>query len=435
MSINRRSFIKAVGVTAASGILGVPCIALGASKKVVVIGGGAGGATAARYLKRADPAINVTLIEANKHYYTGFFSNEVLGGHRSMDSIKFGYDGLAKLGINVVHDRVIGIDQHKRFVATQDDNHYSYDRCIISPGIDYRWEEIEGYNEKIAEEKIPHAWDAGAQTVLLRKQLEAMKDGGTVLITSPVNPFRCSPGPYERASQIAQYFKHHKPRSKVIILDTKPDFAKRNLYMQGWEKFYGYGTDNTLIEWLAGPTNRVEELRVNERVLVNEWGDKFKGDVINIIPPQKAGKLAQIAGLVKTSGRDAGWCPVDLKTFESSIHPGIHVIGDAAQAFSLPKSAYTATSQAKVCAAAVAAMLKGEEPGTPSYLNACYSIIAEDWGVSVASVYRLSEDGKSIDVVKNSGGVTPMDASPEQHKREAHYAQSWYVNITREMFG
>jgi len=430
MKISRRDFIKTSGAVSAFSMLGMPYIALGAGKKVVVIGGGTGGATAAKYLKRADPSIEVTLIEANKHYFTGYMSNEVLSGERTMESIRFGYEGLSKHGVKIVHDRVTAIDPVKKSVTTKGGQTFSYDRCVVAPGIDYRWDAIEGYDAAVAG-KIPHAWDAGPQTVTLRKQLEAMKDGGTVLITAPPNPFRCPPGPYERASQFAMYLKDHKPKSKVIILDTKQAFSKQGLYMQAWEKFYGYGTDNALIEWLPGPDNQIVEVRAGEKVLINDFGDEFKGDVINVIPPQKAGKIAQIAGLTD----DSGWCPINKKTFESSIHKSIHVIGDAAIASNMPKSGYAANTQAKVCAAAIAALLKGQEPGTAAYTNTCYSIVAHDYGISVAMVYQLSEDGMTIAGVKGAGGLTPMDATMEQHKREAEYFHSWYTNITGDIFG
>jgi len=429
MKINRRDFIKTAGVASAVGMVGMPFIALGAGKKVVVVGGGTGGATAAKHLKRADPSIEVTLIEANKHHFTGYMSNEVVSGERTMDSIKFGYNGLTKHGINVVHDRVTGIDPVKKSVTTMGGQTFAYDRCVVSPGIDFRWDTIEGYDSHVAE-KIPHAWNAGPQTVILRKQLEAMKDGGTVLIAAPPNPFRCPPGPYERASQIAMYLQHHKPKSKVIILDAKTKFSKKPLFIQAWKKFYGYDTDNALIEWMPGPENKIIGVNVKDGILFNEFDDEIKGDVINIIPAQKAGKIAAIAGLADESG----WCSVNKKTFESTIHPGIHVIGDATTTM-MPKSAYAANSQAKVCAAAVAAMLKGAEPGTASYVNTCYSIIAKDWGISVADVYRLSEDGKTITPVKGAGGLTPIDASPEDHKREVLYAHSWFTNITGDAFG
>jgi sulfide dehydrogenase [flavocytochrome c] flavoprotein subunit len=419
MKITRRGFIKAAGAATAVGIAGAPYIALGASKKVVVVGGGTGGATAAKYLKRADPSIDVTLIEANQHYYTCYMSNEVLSGDRTIDSIKFGYTGLAQHGVNVVNDVVTGIDAEKKTVSTQGGKTFPYDRRIVAPGIDFKWEAIEGYDEAIAE-KIPHAWKAGPQTVLLRKQLEAMKDGGTVVIAPPPNPFRCPPGPYERASQIAHYLKQHKP---------KYTFSKQGLFTAAWKKMYGYGTDNSLISWVNGAGGgKIESVDAGEMTIQAEV-ESYKADVINIIPPQKAGKIAFAAGLTKDD-----WCPIDKKTFESTIHKGIHVIGDAAIATKMPKSGYAANSQGKVAAAAVAALLNGQEPGTPSYVNTCYSIAGENYGFSVAAVYRLSADGQSIDGVAGSGGLTPADASAETHAREVEYAYSWFANITNDIF-
>lgn len=428
MKISRRRFIQAAGAVTATGAIGVPYIALGATKKVVVVGGGTGGATAAKYIRLADPGVEVTLIEANKDYYTCYLSNEVLGGARDMDSIKFGYTGLGKHGVKVVHDTVTGIDTGAKKVTTKGGQSFSYDRCVVAPGVSLKYDTIEGYDEAVAED-IPHAWKAGSQTVTLRKQLEAMEDGGTVVITAPPNPFRCPPGPYERASQIAHYLIKHKPKSKVIILDSKQKFSKQGLFIQGWEKFYGYGTDKSMIEWQPGPDAAVSEINAAERTAITGFGDEVKADVLNVIPAQMAGKIAADAGLTN----DGGWCPIDLGTFESTLHKGIHVIGDASIAKGMPKSGYAANSEAKVCAVAVVAMLNGQEPGTPSYVNTCYSIIAEDYGISVAAVYRLAKDGSKI--TKVSGGLTPKDASDEMHKREVGYAYSWFNNITSDIFG
>ena len=428
-TFNRRRFIQAAGVGAAAGVAGMPNVVLGAAKKVVVVGGGPGGATAARYLKLIDPGIEVTLIEANKTYHTCFMSNEVLGGGRSIESIAFGYDGLKKAGINVVHDMVTAIDAGKKTVTTKGGQTFAYDRCIVSPGIDFRWETIEGYDAAAAE-KIPHAYKAGPQTVLLRKQLEAMKDGGTVVLCPPPNPFRCPPGPYERASQIAMYLKKHKPKSKVVILDPKPKFSKMGLFTSAWKKFYGYGTDNAMIAWHGAQEEAgVVKVDVAGKAVTTKFGETVKGDVINVIPAQKAGAIAHAAGLAN----DSGWCPVDLHTFESTIHKGIHVIGDASIAKGMPKSGYAANSEAKVCAHSVAALLNGKEPPVPSYVNTCYSIAAEDHGFSVAAVYRLAKDGSKI--TKVSGGLTPKDAPPEVFKREMVYAHSWFNNITKDIFG
>ena len=429
MNLNRRDFVKTAGVATAVGMIGVPHLALGAGKKVVVVGGGTAGATAAKYLKMADASIEVTIIEPNEHYYTCYLSNEVLSGDRSLDSIKQGYAGLKARGIQVVQAAAEMIDPAAKVVRAGGQD-YPFDRCIVAPGVELVYDKIEGYSEEAAQ-TLTHAWKAGEQTGILRAQLEAMADGGTVVIVAPPNPFRCPPGPYERASQIAHYFTQHKPKSKVIILDAKQKFSKQGLFVQGWEKFYGYGTANSLIEWQPGPDAAVVKVDAGEMVAVTSFGDEIKGDVINVIPPQRAGKIAQVSDLAD----DSGWCPVNKKTFESSRHPGIHVIGDACIATAMPKSGYAANSQGKVAAAAVAALLKGEEPGTPSYVNTCYSIIAKDWGVSVAAVYRLSEDGGTIESVKDSGGLTPMDASAEAHRREVEYAYSWYDNIVFDIFG
>lgn len=422
--ITRRNFLKVAGGTAAVGTLGLPHIAFGASKKVVVVGGGIGGATVAKYLRRADSSIEVTLIEPNKHYYTCFMSNEVLGGERTMDSIKFDYSGLAKHGVTVVNDTVTGIDAAARKVTTAGGQTFAYDRCVVSPGVDFKWDAIGGYDEKVAE-SIPHAWKAGPQTVTLHKQLLDMKDGGTVIIAPPENPFRCPPGPYERASQIANYLKKHKPKSKVLILDAKDKFSKQGLFMAGWKKHYG-----DMIEWVSAANGgKIESLDAGSHTLQGAV-DKFKGDVINIIPPQKAGKIAHMAGLVN----EKGWCPINQGTFESTIHANIHVIGDASIAGAMPKSGYSANSQAKVCAAAVAALLNGMEAPVPAYVNTCYSLITPEHGISVAAVYQLGADG-AIAGVKGAGGLTPADASDEMLKREVAYAHSWFKNITADTFG
>ncbi|HIP94548.1 MAG TPA: cytochrome C [Leucothrix sp.] len=428
MSINnsRRRFVQSLGAVTASGIfIGAPSLAFGASKKVVVVGGGTAGATAARYLKMADPSVDVTIIEANKDYFTCYLSNEVLSGERTLDSLKHGYSGLEKEGIKTVIDYVTGIDAKAKKVTTKSGASFDYDRCIVAPGIDFKWDTIEGYDAATAE-KIPHAWKAGPQTTTFRKQLVDMKDGGTVIIAAPPNPFRCPPGPPERVCQIAMYLQKEKPKSKVIYVDPKKKFSKYGLFMQGWKKFYGFGTDNSLIDYIK--SDGIAKLDAGGMSITTASGKTIKGDVINVIPAQKAGKVAKVAGL--TNEKD--WCPIDLGTFESTIHKGIHIIGDAAVAKGMPKSGYAANSQAKVCAAAVAAMLNGKEPGTPAYVNTCYSVIAKDWGISVAAVYRLAEDRSKI--IKMSGGLTPMDASDEHHKRAVGNAYSWLNNITSDIF-
>jgi sulfide dehydrogenase [flavocytochrome c] flavoprotein chain len=429
MKLNRRDFVKVAGAATAVGLVGAPHLALGASQKVVIVGGGTAGATAAKYIKMADSSVDVTIIEPNQEYITCYLSNEVIGGDRAFDTLKVGYDGLKAHGINVVHEMATGIDAEKKVVKTAGGTEFGYDRCIVAPGIEILFDKVEGYSEEAAQ-KLPHAWKAGEQTQILRKQLEDMADGGVVLISAPANPFRCPPGPYERASQIAYYLKSHKPKSKVIILDAKQAFSKQGLFTKAWERLYGFGTDNALIEWLPGPDSAVTEVKADEMTVVTGFGDDIEGAVINIIPPQRAGEIAQTAGLAD----DSGWCPVDPRSFESKLHTGIHVIGDACIAGAMPKSAYAANSQAKVAAAAVVAMLKGEEPGTPSYVNTCYSIVGTDYGISVAGVYKLAEDG-TIKDVEGAGGVTPADAPDWALAREVQYAYSWYKNIVTDSFG
>jgi sulfide dehydrogenase [flavocytochrome c] flavoprotein subunit len=439
MKINRRDFVKVAGAATAVGLVGAPHLALGATQKVVIVGGGTGGATAAKYIKMADSSIDVTVIEPNKEYITCYLSNEVLGGERTLDSLKVGYDGLKAHGINLVHDTATGIDAEKKVVKTAGGTEFGFDRCIVAPGVQLLYDKVEGYSEE-ASQKLPHAWKAGEQTMILRKQLEDMADGGVVVISAPANPFRCPPGPYERASQIAHYFKANKPKSKVIILDAKQAFSKQGLFTKAWERLYGYGTDNALIEWRPGPDAAVASVNVDDMTVETGFGDEIKAAVINIIPPQRAGEIAQVSGLAD----EGGWCPVDPKSFESKLQPGVHVIGDACIAGAMPKSAYAANSQAKVAAAAVVAILKGEEPGTPSYVNTCYSIVGTDYGISVAGVYRLSADGSAIEDVKftgedgkevTAGGVTPADAPDWALAREVQYAYSWYKNIVGDSFG
>ena len=429
MKMNRRDFVKATGTAAAVALVGFPHIARADAKKVVVVGGGTGGATAAKYIKRIDPAIDVTIVEPNKTYFTCYFSNEVIVGERDMKSIEVGYGDLEKLGIKMVFDSAEAIDGAAKTVKTKGGQSLSFDRCVVSPGIELLYDKIAGYSAEAAE-KLPHAWKAGPQTVLLKKQIEDMKDGGVVAIIAPPNPFRCPPGPYERASLIAHYLQKHKPKSKVVIIDSKGKFSKQGLFIQGWKKFYGFETDKALSDWRADPDGKLPSVDVKAMtVTYGSMDDELKADVINVIPPQRAGKIAVDSGLTD----DSGWCPVDGRSFESKKVPSVHVIGDACIAGAMPKSGYAANSQAKVCAAAVVALLKGGEVGVPSFVNTCYSLIAPEWAISVAEVYKLGADGK-IAEVPGSGGLTPMDASPEAHAREVQYAYSWYTNIVNDIF-
>ncbi len=379
--ITRRDFVYSVGALgAATSVLGWP--ALGQAKtaggRVVVIGGGFGGASCAKYLRRLSADIDVTLVERDLKFMTCPFSNAVLGGLYDMDFITHDYKALRDdHGVRVVHDSAVDIDPDARKVRLDCGSQLAYDRLVVSPGIDFQWDEIEGYDEA-ASKAMPHAWKAGKQTKLLRKQLEAMPDGGTVIIAAPANPFRCPPGPYERASLIAHYLKHNKPRSKILIFDAKPKFSKQPLFEQGWEALYP-----GMIEWI-GETDggAIEGVDVKAMTVNPTFGEPTRGDVVNVIPPQKAGAIAEVAGLTD----DNGWCPIDQGTFESRLQKHVHVIGDAATAAPMPKSGFAASSQGKVCATAIVASLSGRELPAPSLVNTCYSLVGPDYGISVAAV-------------------------------------------------
>jgi sulfide dehydrogenase [flavocytochrome c] flavoprotein subunit len=423
-AFSRRDFIKGLAAIGGLGLAPLPVNArLFPGGRVVVVGGGYGGATAAKYLRMTDPRIAVTLIEKNKEFVSCALSNEVLAGERDIDSLTFDYTSLANhYGVRVVHDRVIDVDPIKQTVITESGQIHDYDRLIMSPGIRFRTDGIDGYDEA-AVESMPHAWKAGPQTVLLRRQLEAMRDGGTVYIVAPRTPYRCPPGPYERASLIAHYLKQEKPKSKVIILDAKNAFPKQALFQQGWDQHYP-----GMIEWVSAANDGVvTAIDSGTRTLITEF-DEHRGDVVNFIPPQEACKIAHRAGLAD----DTGWCPVDQSTFESRIHHKIHVIGDSCIAGSMPKSGYSANTQAKACAAAVAALLNDNAPPPVSFINTCYSLITPEHGISVSAVYRVV-DGRIVPI-EGAGGVSPMDATEWERRMEADYARSWFDNIASDIF-
>lgn len=422
--INRREFVGLLGGAAMVGATGLPGVArAGGKARVVVIGGGYGGGTAAKYLRMYNPDIAVTMVDKGKQFISCPLSNEVLAGDRTMDSLTIGFDGLAAHGVTVVNDEATEVDAAAKKVKLASGKSLDYDFVVVSPGVSFKWGEIEGYDEAAAE-YMPHAWKAGPQTVLLRKKLEAMADGGTVFISAPPNPFRCPPGPYERAAQIAHYFKHHKPKSKIIILDAKTKFSKQGLFQAGWKANYG-----DMISWVSGAEDgKVLGVDAEKGILMTEFSE-HKADVATIIPPQMAGAVARNSGLAD----DSGWCPVNQKNFESTLHKDVFVIGDSCIAGAMPKSGYAANSQGKVVAAMIAARVSGGAEPDPSYVNTCYSLLTPDYGISVAAVYQL-KDGAIVSA-PNSGGISPGDASLATRKREAMYAYSWYRNIVGDIWG
>ena len=417
----RRSVVQMLGVGPLAPLF-APALLAQAAPRVVVIGGGFAGATCAREVKRQLANATVTLVEPNATFTACPFSNAVIAGLRDIEAQRFGYDRIKRAGIAVAQQAATGVDPRARRVALADNSTLDYDRLVVASGIDLRFDALPGYDERAAE-IMPHAWKAGDQTLLLRRQLEAMEDGGTVIISAPANPFRCPPGPYERASLIAYYLKTKKPRSKLLILDAKDAFSKQRLFENAWKALYPN------LEWVSlSAGGKVTSVDPATKTFATEFGD-HKADVGNVIPPQRAGRIAEAAGIADRSG----WCPIDPVTFESKQQPNIHVIGDAAIAGAMPKSAFSANSQAKACAAAVAILLRGEKPPEPKLINTCYSVVAPDYAISIAGVYHPA-NGLLADV-EGAGGISPIDAPASFRALEASYADAWFKTITSEVFG
>ena len=409
----------AIWATASRPALARPAVAA----RVVVVGGGFAGASCALALKVADPALSVTLVEAERTYAACPFSNLVVAGARSMSAQRFGYASVRARGVDVHHRRAQGVDAEARLLKLQCGDQLAYDRLVLAPGIDFDWQALPGYDEAAAA-AMPHAWRAGGQTLRLRDQLRAMKDGGLVIIAVPENPYRCPPGPYERASLIAHYLKAHKPKSKVLILDAKDRFSKQALFFSAWKRLYG-----DLIEWRGrsdgGEVRSVEP----ESMRVNTDFESFQGDVVNLIPRQRAGAIAEAAGVADASG----WCPVAPLTFASRLQPDIHVIGDAAIANAMPKSAFAANAQAKCCAAQIVRSLAGQPPTVTTLINTCYSLASPDFGFSIAGVYRPSKQAWLE--VAGAGGASPLEAEDAFRRLEAGYARDWFATLTTGVYG
>lgn len=419
--VTRRNAV--LGIAAVATSLTVPSILRAQSAgRIVVVGGGFGGAACARALKRADARLQVTLIEPNKVFTSCPFSNEVIAGLREMEAQQFGYAKLAADGITVVAQAATKIEPQQRSVTTGGGAVLTYDRLVLSPGIDFHGEALPGYGDA-ASEKMPHAWKAGAQTLLLRRQLEAMADGGTVAIAIPANPSRCPPAPYERASLIAHYLKTNKPRSKVLVLDAKDSFPQQRLFEKAWQELYG-----DMIERIAlSQGGRVTSVDPATMTVVTEFGS-YTPDVANVIPPQRAGRIAEIAGAADATG----WCPIDPMTFESKLLPSIHVIGDACLGGGIPKSASAASAQGKACAAAIVALLAGRPPEPPRLTGACYNTVAPGYGFSLAGHYQPKGD---IFAEVEGSATSPVDAPRELRAREATEAERWFQSITADTFG
>ena len=420
---SRRDFLKTAAAGASAALFPLPALAQGAGGRVVVVGGGFAGGTCARALKKLEARITVTLVEASQTFTACPFSNEVIAGLRDLKDQQFNYTKIGADGVVLSFGTATAVDAQARAVTLANGTRLPYDRLVLAPGVDLRWDALPGYTEAAAE-RMPHAWKAGEQTTLLRRQLEAMEDGGLVVISAPPNPYRCPPGPYERASLIAYYLKAKKPKSKVMVLDAKDAFSKQGLFVAAWKELYP-----NHLEWVSlSNGGKVTSVEPATNTVVTEFGS-HRAAVANIVPPQKAGRIAEVSGVADRTG----WCPINPVTFESTLVPNIHVIGDACIAGAMPKSAFAANSEAKVCAAALAKLLAGETPEEPRLLNTCYSVAAPDYGFSVAGVYKPT-NGQLMDI-PGAGGVSPANAPRAARELEAKYADGWFRTITSEVFG
>ena len=420
LPVTRRNVIGALAASAAALALPFPAFAQ-AMARVVVIGGGFAGASFARALKRLDPKLDVTLLEPNTIFTACPFSNEVIAGLRDIEAQQFGYQRIAAEGVRVIAQSAAKVDPQTRVVGLADGVAIPYDRLVLAPGIDLRFDALPGY-DALASARMPHAWQAGEQTMLLRRQLEAMDDGGVVVMAIPASPSRCPPAPYERASLIAHYLKMRKPRSKILLLDAKDAFPQQRLFENAWKELYP-----GMIERVAlSQGGRVISLDAATNSITTDFGN-YKADVANVIPPQKAGRIAEIAG----AADNTGWCPIDPVTFASKLVPNVHVIGDACIAGGIPKSASAGAAEAKACAETVVSLLAGKAPAIPRLSGACYNTVAPGYAFSQSGVYQ-PKDNVFAEI---EGGSSPLDAPPAVRLREAENAISWFKTLTVEAFG
>ncbi len=421
MTLNRRSFIGTSAAVAAA--VSAPMVKAGGHGKprVVVVGGGAGGATAARYIaKDSKGEIDVTLIEPTRTYYTCFFSNLYLGGFKEISDIGHTYGNLAAAGINVVHDWAVGVDRDAKTVSLAGGGAVPYDKLILSPGIDFVDGAVEGWDLS-AQNAMPHAYKAGSQSELLKAQLKAMPQGGTFAMVAPPNPFRCPPGPYERVSMVAHFLKNNNPTAKIIVADPKPKFSKMALFQEGWSKHY-----DGMIDWV-GPDFGGDNVSVDPGAMtVTIDGEVNKVDVCNVIPAMKAGRIAELAGVT-----DGNWAPVNAVDMSTKADADIHVLGDAAAQGDMPKSGFSANSQAKVCAMAVRGALTGSKVFPAKFSNTCWSLIDTNDGIKVGASYKATDEK----IAKVDGFISKTGESAELRQATYEESEGWYSGITADMFG
>lgn len=421
MKLNRRVFLG-TGAAAAASLSAPNVLADGHGKpRVVVIGGGAGGATAARYIaKDSEGAVNVTLVEPSRTYFSCFFSNLYLGGFKEIDDLGHTYGTLAaKYGINVVHDWAVDVDRDSKTVTLAGGGQLSYDKLILSPGIDFIDGSVEGWS-LAAQNAMPHAYKAGSQTELLKAQVAAMPEGGTFAMVAPPNPYRCPPGPYERISMIAHTLKANNPTAKIIVADPKPKFSKMALFQEGWADHY-----EGMIDWIGEDFGGGDVSVDPAAMTVTIDGEETKVDACNVIPAQKAGRIAELAGVT-----DGNWAPVNAHDMSTKADPDVHVLGDASMQGDMPKSGFAANSQAKVCANAVRGALTGSKVFPAKFSNTCWSLIDANDGVKVGATYEATEEK----IAKVDGFISETGEDSATRKATYEESEGWYAGITADMF-
>jgi len=417
-AVTRRGFLRTSGVglgmLAGGGLAGCAASTRGdfapkTGPRVVVIGGGWGGATAAKYVRLLDPGVEVILIEPNRQFVSCPFSNLVLAGLRSIDSLTMGYDGLRKHGVRIIHETASAIEPDTKRVRLGE-GYLQYDRLVVSPGVDFQWEQVEGLAQ--SQDTVLHAWKAGPQTVRLAQQLAAMPDGGVFVLSIPLAAYRCPPGPYERTSMVAWYLKTSKPRSKLIVLDANQNIiSKTALFRAAWQAYPN-------IDYR--PASRVIGVDPGAREVRTEF-DRIRYDVVNLIPPQRAGAIAVQADLV---GGDKRWCEVNHVTYESVKQPNIHVIGDATIGLPVPKSGNVANAMGKIAAASVVSLINGKQPPSLAPGNTCYSWVSDREAIAVVNAYKI-DNGKVVQIEQK---LTPAQ-SPLVAQRAVGWAQSIWADI------
>ncbi|MEM8689164.1 MAG: NAD(P)/FAD-dependent oxidoreductase [Pseudomonadota bacterium] len=420
--MTRRKFGALLATSAAASTLAAPAVLSAAKMRLVVIGGGPGGTTAARYVAKGSKDVSVTIIEPKQNFTTCFYSNLYLGGFRTLASITHSYGTLAgQYGVNMVHDVAVDVDRAAKTVKLARGADLGYDRLVVSPGIEMLYDTIEGYSRE-ASTMMPHAWQAGTQSAALKTQLEAMEDGGVVVVAPPPNPFRCPPGPYERICMIAHYLKANKPKSKIMVLDAKNKFSKQALFQEAWTNHY-----DGMIEWVPEEVSGgVKAVKADSMEVVME-DETVKAAVANIIPAQAAGIIAKRAGLTN----DGGWCAIDPNSMRSKVDENVFVIGDASVASAMPKSGFSANSQAKVAANALLADLTGSKKFPAKFRNTCWSLVATNDGVKVGADYK----GGDAKIEVTSKFISKTGEAADLRAQTAEEANGWYDGITKDMFG